>query len=57
MTQCIHGFTFNLIGDLVATPKHYTLQQLKELHEKLIEEREYIRASRINHLINVEQGI
>ena len=56
MSQYMYGFTFNLIGDLVATPKRYTIQQLKELHGKLIREREYIRASRINHLINVEQG-
>lgn len=53
----VNGFTFNLIGELVAMPDSYTLRDLKRVHHKLIAAREHIKASRINHLIRIEAGL
>lgn len=52
-TNYINGFVFNNIGDLVRSPEIYTKDLLIETYNKLISDREYIRASRINHLINI----
>lgn len=49
-----NGFIFDDVGNLVSTPKDYTLDLLTEVYDVLIVKREYISASRINHLINVE---
>lgn len=46
-------FVFNAIGELVATPASYTLADLERVHAKLINEGQYISASRIAHLIQV----
>lgn len=52
-TNCINGFMFNDIGDLISKPETYTKCILIETYDKLIKDAEYIRASRINHLINI----
>ena len=52
-TNCINGFMFNDIGDLISKPENYTRDILIETYDRLIENAEYIRASRINHLINI----
>lgn len=48
------GFIFDDVGNLISTPKNYTLELLNKVYDMLIVNREYISASRINHLINVE---
>jgi hypothetical protein len=48
----LNGFTFNYVGDLVGEPEGYTLDELKDVHYALTQDREYISASRIQHLIN-----
>ena len=52
-TNCINGFMFNDIGDLISKPENYTRDILIETYDRLIKNAEYIRASRINHLINI----
>lgn len=52
-TNYINGFVFNDIGDLIRVPETYSKDLLIETYNKLISDREYIRASRINHLINI----
>ena len=47
-------FIFDNVGNLVSTPKNYTVDSLNKVYDMLIIKREYISASRINHLINVE---
>jgi len=48
------GFIFDDVGNLISTPKNYTLELLNKIYDVLIVNREYISASRINHLINVK---
>ena len=52
-TNYINGFVFNDIGDLIRFPETYSKDLLIETYNKLISDAEYIRASRINHLINI----
>ena len=49
-----NGFIFDDVGNLVSTPKNYTVDLLNKVYDVLIINREYISASRINHLIDVE---
>lgn len=49
-----YEFIFDDVGNLVSTPKNYTVDLLNKVYDVLIIKREYISASRINHLINVE---
>ena len=46
-------FKFNEIGELIQTPVNYTMEDLKVAYDQLIKDRQYISASRINHLIQV----
>jgi len=46
-------FKFNQIGDLISYPEDTSLAHLHKIHDDLIKQREYIKASRIQHLINV----
>lgn len=48
----INGFMFNDIGDLISKPIKYDLVLLTNTYIKLISDREYISASRIQYLIN-----
>ena len=47
----VNGFKFNYIRDLISKPLHFSVNELNDTHEKLIKDKEYIAASRINHLI------
>ncbi len=49
----IKGFVFNEIGDLIAQPEDPSLELLKTTLDLLYKQQSYIRASRIQHLINV----
>ena len=49
----VNGFTFNYLGELEGEPEGYTMDDLNDTYQHLISDREYISASRIQHLINI----
>ncbi|MGR5296867.1 hypothetical protein ACPV5U_19605 [Vibrio mediterranei] len=53
MQNVINGFIFNSIGDLIHEPENTCLELLKATYAALIERKQYICASRIQHRINV----
>lgn len=52
--KIVDGFIFNYFGDLVFSPCLYSVDSLRVTYDKLIKRREYISASRVNHLIQCE---
>lgn len=59
----INGFVFNCIGDLISKPENTSLELLEKTLETLHSQGERIKASRIQHAMNViyfnqpQQGI
>ena len=49
----INGFVFNQIGQLLKEPKNASLELLQKTWNDLIVKKEYIKASRIQHRINL----
>ena len=49
----VNGFVFDLIGNLVSTPDKYTVSDLGITLNELYKMKQYISASRIQHLINI----
>lgn len=47
----VNGFIFNDIGDLIGQPENPSLELLRETHRQLMKDCEFIRASRIGHLL------
>ena len=56
MTSTVNGFVFDELGNLDTTPDTYTMQDLRDTYAFLIRMRQYISASRINHLMNTRGG-
>lgn len=52
--ESINGIFFNAMGELIETNKNHSLNDLMITHDKLIKDGEYIKASRINHLIQIK---
>lgn len=49
----VNGFFFNSIGDLICTPVRYGMSTLVATRDQLTKEGDHIKASRIQHLINI----
>lgn len=48
----INGFVFNAIGELIGQPEHISIELLNDTLKVLYKQQEYIKASRIQGLIN-----
>lgn len=48
----INGFVFNYVGELVSHPENASLEILLSTEKELQKQQEYIKASRLRHLIN-----
>ncbi|HAS6026877.1 MULTISPECIES: hypothetical protein [Vibrio] len=53
MNDEVNGFIFNSIGDLLEEPENPSLELLVATRDLLLQKESYIRASRIQHRINV----
>jgi len=49
----IYGFKFNNFGDLLEYPENPSFSDLQKVYTALINDQQYIKASRINHLAMV----
>ncbi|MPX98256.1 hypothetical protein EHW61_16650 [Salinivibrio sp. VYel6] len=50
----VNGFIFNGLGELLEKPERPTREMLHDTLDKLYEQREYIKASRIQQLLTVQ---